>query len=124
MANWKRYASGVLPALVMVVIPLSAHSAEVPMSPAVKTHLCKLAKRDAALTPTEIEKIRVERAECLAERSAAQSELPIVTKCAHWSGSYYGGTECKTEPQVRLPRCPEDYPATAQRRIEKYCTDE
>jgi hypothetical protein len=41
-------------------------TAEAPMSPAVKAHLCTLAKRDAAIAPAKIEQHEEERAECLA----------------------------------------------------------
>ena len=112
------YLAGVL----MVALSLTSISyADAAMSPAVKAHLCKLAKRDAALSPVEVEAIRQARAECL----AAPPELSqTVTKCKTRVYGNVGKTKC-TSTQEYIPKnCPPDYPATAEKRIAEYCTDE
>ena len=92
------------------------------MSPAVKAHLCKLAKRDAALTPEEAEVIRRRREECLA---AAPTELgPAVTKCKSTGSGYSVNTTCTTTQPVIPKYCPKDYAASAEKRMALYCTDE
>ena len=94
--------------------------ADAPMSPTVKAHLCKLAKRDAALSPAEVEAIRQARAECL----AAPPELSqTVTKCKTSVYGNVGNTKC-TSTQTHIKNCPADYPATAEKRVAMYCTDE
>ena len=107
--------------LLLFSLPFVSHAAK-QMSPAVKAHLCKLAKRDAALSPEEAAAIRRRREECLA---AAPTELgPAVTKCTSTKWGYSVNTKCTTTQPVIPKHCPKDYAATAEKRIAEYCTDE
>ncbi len=104
-------------------LQISASEAQAPMSPSVKAQLCKLAKRDAALSPAEVEAIRQARSECLA---APQELGPIVEKCKSrvdtWRKLVL--TECTSTQTYKPKNCSPDYPATADKRMAMYCTEE
>lgn len=115
-------------------LQISVIQADAPMSPAVKAHLCTLAKRDAAYSAEDIERMNRERAECLASIPPPESG-PVETECTTESAKRVFGTfhkqartYCKSTQQEtrQTKKCPHktDYLADADERVEKYCTDE
>jgi len=59
---------------------VTSSQADATMSPAVKAHLCGLAKRDAAFTPAEIGAMDRARVECIASL-APRGSGPAATTC-------------------------------------------
>jgi hypothetical protein len=104
------------------------------MSSAVKAYLCKLAKRDAAHTPEDIERMKRERAECLASLPPRESG-PVETHCTTQGAKRIFGTfhqqariQCNSSSRARrhTKSCPRKtgYLKDAHERVAKYCTQE
>ena len=115
-------------------LQVSVSHADAPMSPAVKAHLCGLAKRDAAFTQADIEKINKERAECLASIPPPEMENVESTCTSQGAKHIWGGVhrqarvicESTRTGKRQTKKCPgkTDYLEDADERVAKYCTDD
>ena len=116
-------------------LPISASQTDAPMSPAVKAHLCKLAKRDATITPEQIDAHKKARAACLADLYP-EEPAGVDTGCTPERG--WGDNTSRPKITIRCSKryqdTRQDCPAptytlhrrlgSAPDRMVKYCTDE
>ena len=121
--------------VLLVAISLTSVAlADAPMSPAVKAHLCGLAKRDAAFTQADIEKINKERAECLASIPPPEMENVESTCTSQGAKHIWGGVhrqarvicESTRTGKRQTKKCPgkTDYLEDADERVAKCCTED
>jgi hypothetical protein len=116
------------------LLHVTSSQADATMSPAVKAHLCELAKRDAAFTPAEIEAMDRARAECIASLPPRESGPKATTCTAEGARRVFGSfhkqanLQCTTiwKEQAQAGKCPHktDYLADADERVAKYCAED
>ena len=119
----------------LTLLQNTAALADAPMSPAVKSYLCTLAKRDAAITPEQIAAHEMEVAACLAQpdpEGIVGEDYDCTTQRSWGSNPFKpkATVNCSKRYKEKKNKCPEPTRKLEQRvesapeRIEKYCTDE
>jgi len=124
-------------ASVTIGLSITVPAANADMSPDVKAHLCELAKRDAAITPEEIEQHEQARSECIASVPPEEPATLTSTCTAQGAKHVFAGIhrqarvicESTITETGQVKECPEPTRKLRKRmesapeRIAEYCTE-